>query len=94
MLEKYFWRDPLWQSFYSEQIVACKRLLNLYDEKTVVKTIEEKYFWSLRPKFVAEEIMKRAALTSKKKEQEEKAYCRQEEIVPETTTESRRIWRK
>lgn len=96
LLEKRFWTDPVWQKFYKEQIVAAKKLLNMYDEKAVVKTIEDNYYWSLRPKFVSEKILEQVALADKKKKQEQAAFERQETVLTEEqpVLETRQRWRK
>lgn len=90
LLEKGYWRDPVWQAYYRQQIQAAHSLLGVYEESVVVSTLKDmRSTWSLRPKFVKDEIVKRCALIQKQEEAERKLReIHKEEVVIETSEQT------
>jgi hypothetical protein len=99
LLEKYFWREPVWQNYYKTQMRVVRKLLNLYDEDIVVSTLTEmKTVWSMSPSFVSDEMVRKNALRLKRKEVDEKRVEQASKVIEVDDTEivqtRRRVRRK
>jgi len=71
LLEKGYWKDPVWQQYYIHQKRAAHTLLGLFEESVVVSTlISMKSVYSLQPKFVKDEMVKVASLKKKQAKME------------------------